>query len=238
MSFSSCLGGSRQWSESWVLLFSEICLWTSRAPPANDPAPSKPVRITAFWWISSTCGSPTHFYFLILRRADICNCYKTSAELCTISCAHLPTVLIHEQQLRVPERVLYNQRKSPSHSLQPPKLSGLGPFTDWASRPWLFLSLFPCAWEGSPGHSLCSLVSPAVPQELPVTQLPAPSCTTQHYSPNRQAHPVPLSNEKKRPKGILMGSFIPFIVLKQSYSDRLLEEFLLALEDQLQWRDD
>lgn len=40
--------------------------------------------------------------------------------------------------------------------------------------------------------------------------------------------------KKKRPKGILMGSFIPFIVLKQSYSDRLLEEFLLALEDQLQ----
>lgn len=150
-----------------------------------------------------------------------------------ITCAHLPPVLIHAQGFQASAIWL----EEISTSLQPPNPSDLSPFSAWAFRlPLSHLCSF-ALWRC---YLLCLDLLRGCPQHSPQKCLlhNSQNCTSaQYYSPNWQAHPLAVYNDK-RLKGILMGSFIPFIVLKQSYSDRLLEEFLWTLEDQLQRRDD
>lgn len=126
----------------------------------------------------------------------------TAGGRCNIPCtpsSHAP----RELWFRVPRQVVHVAEKISISAFAAPKtLSGLSPCSVWPSRPHLFRPLCSLAcWRGYPCRSSCSLACLTVlqwcPQPLSLAQLPALSCTTQHYFPNGQAHPEDLYNVKK-----------------------------------------
>lgn len=178
------------------------------------------------------------FAFLILQWADICNRYSWRK-------AQYPT---HTFLPRSPWTLVQGSQAGGPFSREDLCLSLYSSHNSFWPQPLLGVSFQTSSLHASLFHCLLEVLSCLAPFHAWPRCSDVPSLHLWHNSLLWPAQPniillmdkptLKLYITEKRPKGILIGSFMPLIVLQQSYSNRLLEEFLWALEDQLQWRDD